>query len=136
MKPEHRLLLMLLGATILPIGLILYGWTVAERVQWVAPLIGTALVGFSVILIILPTENYLVDAYDLYSASAIAAGVILRAFSGAVLPLIGPQIYGSLGLGWGNSVFGFIAVAFIPPILALMRYGERIRNNPRFHFDL
>ena len=136
MKPEHRLLLMLLGATVLPIGLFLYGWTVAERVQWVAPLIDTALVGFSLILTILSTESYLVDAYDLYSASAIAAGVILHAFSGAVLPLIGPPIYGSLGLGGGNSVFGFIAVAFIPPILALMRYGERIRNSPRFHFDL
>ncbi|MCJ1457115.1 hypothetical protein MMC28_007481 [Mycoblastus sanguinarius] len=136
MKPKYRLPSMLVGAIVLPIGFFLYGWTAAKQVQWIAPLAGTAMIGFSVILTILPTENYLVDSYDLYSASAIAAGVILRAFAGAVIPLMGPPLYSSLGLGWGNSVLGFIALAFIPAIVLLIRYGERIRKSPRFHRDL
>ena len=56
---------MLLGAIILPMGLVLYGWTAAEHLQWVAPLAGTSLIGFSMILTILPTENYLVDALEI-----------------------------------------------------------------------
>lgn len=131
-KPEYRLPLMLLGAIVIPIGLFLYGWTAAHHVQWVAPLVGTAMVGFSVILTILPTENYLVDAFELHSASAIAAGVVLRALAGAVLPLAGPPLYEKLGLGWGNSVLGFVAVGFVPVVGLLIRYGERIRKSQGF----
>ena len=131
-KPEYRLPLMLVGAICLPIGLFFYGWTLEKHVQWIAPIVGTAVVGFSMLLAILPTENYLIDVYELHGASAVAAGVILRALFGAILPLAGPPLYSSFGLGWGNSLLGFIAVAFIPPLVTLWRYGERIRNSPRF----
>ena len=135
-KPEHRLPPILLGALTLPAGLILCGWTAAEHTQWVTPLTGTAMIGLSIILTILPTENYLVDVYDLYSASAVAAGVILRAYAGAILPLAGPPLYGALGYGWGNSLLGLIAIIFIPAVAGLMMYGERLRTNPRFNPDL
>lgn len=57
MKPEHRLLLMVFGSMFLPLGLFLYGWTAAKHVHWIAPLIGTTIIGFSMILTRLPTEN-------------------------------------------------------------------------------
>lgn len=136
LKPEHRLLPMILGSITLPLGLFLYGWTLAARIQWIVPLIGTAIVGFSMLLAVLPTENYLVDVYELHGASAVAAGVILRAIFGAVFPLAGPPLYQSLGLGWGNSVFAFIAIAFIPALVLLMLYGERIRASRRFHQNI
>jgi hypothetical protein len=41
-KPEHRLMLMVVGAVVLPLGLFLYGWPAARRVAWIAPLVGTA----------------------------------------------------------------------------------------------
>ena len=99
LKPEHRLPPMRLGAIFLPIGLNIYRWTAAKQVQWVAPLTGTVLIGFSMLLTILPTENDLVDVYDLHGASAIAAGVITRTLSGALLPLVGPPLYDKLGIG-------------------------------------
>ena len=136
LKPEHRLLPMLLGSITLHMGLFLYGWTLAARVMWILPLIGTAIVGFSMLLSVLPTENYLVDIYELHGASAVAAGVILRAIFGAVFPLAGPPLYDSLGLGWGNSVLAIITIAFIPAVLSLMYYGERIRASRRFHKDI
>lgn len=129
LKPEHRLLLMVVGSITMPMGLFLYGWTLEYRVHWIVPLIGCGIIGFSMLLSVLPTENYLVDAYELHAASAIAAGVILRALFGAVFPLMGPPIYSSaLHLGWGNSVLAFITIAFIPLLVLLMRYGERIRR--------
>ena len=71
---------------------------------------------------------YLVDTYARYSASAIAATKVLQSVTGAVLPLAGPALYNRLGLGWGNSVLGFIALAFLPVPFLFYRYGERIRN--------
>ena len=120
---------MLVGAIILPVGFLIYGWTAAKHVQWITPILGTSITGISAALVMLPSENYLVDSYDLYGASAIAANVILRAIFGAILPLAGPSLYNNLGLGWGNSVLALIAVAFIPAVVVLMRYGEQIRNS-------
>ena len=94
------------------------------------------MVGFSMLLSVLPTENYLVDVYELHGASAVAAGVILRALFGAVFPLAGPPLYDSLGIGWGNSVLALITIAFIPSLVLLMRYGERIRASRRFHENI
>jgi MFS family permease len=128
-KPEHRLLLMVLGSIALPVGLLIYGWSAARHVYWIVPIIGTGVVGFSMLLTILPTENYLIDIYEVHGASAVAAGVIMRALFGAMLPLTGPPMYSALGLGWGNSVLAFVTLVFVPILFLLMRYGERIRLN-------
>ena len=135
LKSEHRLAHMLFGAVTLPLGLIMYGWTFNSSIHWIVPLIATAVAGFSMLLAVLPTENYLVDVYEIHGASAIAAGVIVRALFGALLPLAGPPLYSTLGLGWGNSLLAFIAIAFVPPLIILMRCGERIRSSPRLHQD-
>jgi hypothetical protein len=71
---------------------------------------------------------YLVDAYTVYAASVTASSTILRCLFGALLPLAGNAMFSSLGVGWGNSVLGFIAVAFIPAPFVLYLYGQRIRE--------
>jgi hypothetical protein len=75
---------------------------------------------------------YLVDAYTVHAASVTAASTIFRSLLGALLPLAGPAMYDSLGLGWGNSLLAFISVAFIPITFALYLYGERIRETKLF----
>lgn len=37
---------------------------------------------------------------------------------------------------WGNSLLGFVSVAFIPFSLTLEKYGEAIRSSPRFQIEL
>jgi len=70
----------------------------------------------------------LVDAFPVHAASASAAGSILRSIAGAVVPLAGPPLYRALNLGWGNSLLGFIAMAFLPVPLLLMKFGARSRT--------
>jgi hypothetical protein len=76
-------------------------------------------------------QTYLVDAFTIHAASAIAANTVLRSIFGAFLPLAGLNMYDALGLGWGNSLLGFISVAFIPVPILFRYYGERIRTNPK-----
>jgi len=73
-------------------------------------------------------QTYMVDAFTVYAASAIAANTVLRSIFGAVLPLAGEKMYNKLGLGWGNSLLAFIALAccVIPPFF--YRYGEQLRK--------
>ena len=76
----------------------------------------------------MPSMVYLVDCFGAEAAaSALAANTLLRSIGGAFLPLAGPPLYNSLGLGWGNSLLGFLAVAMLPIPWVFFLYGEKIR---------
>jgi hypothetical protein len=74
------------------------------------------------------TQAYLVDAYTIYAASALAATAIMRSVMAAVLPLAAPKMYAALGIGWGNSLLAFMALACLPVPFLLMKFGERMRG--------
>lgn len=137
-KPEHRLPLILTipGGVALPIGLFLYGWTTQYKVHWVVPIIGTAFVGWGNLSSMMTIQTYLVDAFTLHAASAMAANTVLRSIFGGLLPLSGLSMYDALGLGWGNSLLGFLALALIPVPIAFRFYGEKIRTHPKFQVNL
>jgi MFS family permease len=129
MQPEFRLPPLVAGAFFIPAGLFMYGWTAQYKEPWIAPEIGTALVGIGNMAVFMVVVTYLVDAFTIYAASALAANTVVRSIMGALLPLAGQKMYASLGVGWGNSLLGFIAVACIPVPWALMKYGERLRTS-------
>ena len=131
-KPEDRLPPLAAGTLLVPIGLFWYGWAAQAHTHWTIPIVGTGLIGIGIMFIWLPIQMYLVDAYTLYAASAIAANTVIRSIFGTCIPLAGPALYARLGLGWGNSLLGFIALAFAPFSLLILKYGEKIRTNPRF----
>lgn len=135
-KPEFRLPPMIPGSFTIPIGLFLYGWTADKGVQWIVPIIGTSLVGFGLLATFMPIQTYMVDAFTVYAASAIAANTILRSLVGALLPLAGRKMYATLGLGWGNSLLGFIALAMCPIPYVLYTFGERIRKSDKGRLKL
>lgn len=80
-------------------------------------------------------STYLVDAFTIYAASAMAANTVFRSLAGAVLPLAGGKMYQTLGLGWGNSLLGFIALALSPLPIIFYVYGERIRKSKLFQVE-
>ncbi|GAP90967.1 putative major facilitator superfamily general substrate transporter [Rosellinia necatrix] len=128
-EPERRLILMKWIAPIAPLGCFLYGWTAEYRVHWIVPILGTFIVGFGSLFVVIPAQTYLVDAFGSEaSASALAANLIIRAPFGALLALAAPPLYARLGLGWGNSVLGFVALAFTPVPWLFYRYGATLRN--------
>ncbi|OBT73613.1 hypothetical protein VF21_07311 [Pseudogymnoascus sp. 05NY08] len=126
-QPEHRAPLMCYGAILMPIGLFMYGWAAEKQVHWIVPIIGTGIFGHALVMVFQSILNYIVDTFDIYSASALAANMVLRSLGGAFLPLAGEDMYATLGLGWGNSLLAFIAVALVPVPFAIFKYGHRIR---------
>ena len=73
-------------------------------------------------------STYLVDAFSVYAASALAANTVIRSIMGAVLPLAGQPMYLRLGLGWGNTLLAFVAFALLPVPVVLVRWGEKLRK--------
>lgn len=132
MKPEYRIPPMIFGGLLIPAGFFLYGWTVDYRVHWIVPIIGTGLIGFGLLVTTLPLSAYMVDAFKVHAASGMAVVLVLRCIAGTVLPLSAAPLYANLGLGWGNSVLGFVALLFVPVPLIFWKFGERIRKNSTY----
>ncbi|RWA06219.1 hypothetical protein EKO27_g8880 [Xylaria grammica] len=131
-EPEMRLTTSIYFGAFLPVTLFWYGWSAATATHWSSTLLSLIPYGFGIMGLFLPITTYLVDSYPMYSASAIAANIILRSTVGAFLPLAGPPLYDSLGLGWGNSLLGFICVALIPLPIVFQKFGARLRKSERF----
>jgi hypothetical protein len=71
--------------------------------------------------------NYLIDTFQMYAASAVAANTFLRsAFAGA-FPLFASPMFHNLGINWASSLLGFFAIAMIPIPYLFYIYGRRIR---------
>ena len=51
MKPEHRLPPLRIGAILLPIGFFIYGWTAEYKTHWIAPILGTMVIGIGNLII-------------------------------------------------------------------------------------
>ncbi|KAM5348335.1 hypothetical protein ACJ41O_008159 [Fusarium nematophilum] len=133
-EPEMRLPDCIYFAFLLPITFFWYGWAADRAVHWIVPVIGLVPFGLGIVGIWLPIQAYLIDAYAQYAASALAAFSVMRSVVAAFLPLAGPQMFRSLGVGWGNSLLGFIAVALIPIPALVYKYGGRIRKSEKFEW--
>ncbi|KAK6063374.1 transporter [Seiridium cupressi] len=127
-KPEVRIQILPIGGFLLPAGLFLYGWSSDYAVHWIAPIIGMALIGMGNSIMFLCILTYLVDVFTIHAASALAANTLFRSLGGAFLPLAGLKLFSALGLGWGNSLLGFIGVAMLPVPFLFLRYGEYLRT--------
>lgn len=51
MKPEHRLPPLRIGAILLPIGFFIYGWTAEYKTHWIAPILGTMVIGIGNLIV-------------------------------------------------------------------------------------
>lgn len=156
-KPEYRLVTMILFSPFVSLGLILYGWTAYYGVFWIVPIIGTSLIGFGAFFVLvsptlfaackarpglccdlsakpsgqMPAQLYLVDLFGAQAAaSALGANNLLRFVFSTFLPLAGPAMYSSLGYGWGNTLLGLLALAFVPFPILFYKCGERLRSEP------
>jgi hypothetical protein len=80
--------------------------------------------------------NYVADAYGIYSASAMATAACTRSISGALLPMAARPMYRHLGIGWANTLLGFIALPMVAIPFVFSRYGERVRQSSPFCREL
>ena len=127
-RPERRLLLMIFASPILPISFFWYGWSAFSETHWIVPITGTFFVGLGAFLLMMSAQIYLVDSFDSGgAASALAANLVLRSLAGTFLPFAGSPLYEKLGLGWGNSLLAFLAIAFAPVPVLFYKFGERLR---------
>jgi hypothetical protein len=132
LKPEYRLPPAMLGGILVPIGILWFAFTSRESIHWIVPIIGTTVFAIGVLLMFSGVFTFLVDAYPLFAASAMAANSITRSCLAAGFPLFSDAMYNRLGVIWGSALLGFLALAMAPFPIIFFYYGERIRKNSRY----
>lgn len=69
----------------------------------------------------------MIDSFDEFSASALAAVTMARSVGGAVVPLIGPLLYEKLDQGWGNTVLASATLICSAIPVLMYTHGRRWR---------
>lgn len=126
-RPEVRLTIAFVGAFALPVCLFIFGWSARPEVHWIVPIVGTGFFSIGAFTLFMAVFTYLGDAYPNNLASVYASNDLARSAFGAAFPLFGHALFTNLGLGWGNSLLGFIFIAFIPAPFILYYKGRAIR---------
>lgn len=126
--PEERLLPMIIGAILLPIGLFWFAWTSSPHVHWAAQVLAGVPIGVAVELVILQGMSYIIDVYLMYANSALAGNTLVRSLAGGGFPMFAVPMYHKLGVDWATSLLAFLALAFLPCPLLFFIYGKKIRS--------
>ena len=131
--PEWRLPPVIAGGISFSIGLFWFGWTGYRKdIHWIAPTLSGLLTGFGLLAIFLQSLNYLVDAYLMFAASAIAANTFLRSLAAAGFPLFAQYMFKGIGVNWSGTLLGCVAMCLVPIPICFYIYGERIRRKSAF----
>lgn len=137
--PEWRLPPAIIGGVLFAIGLFWFGWSGYKAdIHWIVPTLSGLFTGFGIMSIFLQCLNYLIDAYLMFAASAIAANTFLRSLCGAGFPLFATYMIEGMGVQWAGTLLGCVAFCLVPlPIVFYIR-GAKIRQNSKFAptFDL
>lgn len=132
----RRLPLACIGGPFFTIGLFWIGWAARPSVHWIVPILGGVPLGIGYLLLFMSFINYLVDAYAIFAASALAASSCTRAIFGACLPFATDKMYKTLGIAWACSLLGFVSLAMAAIPFIFIRYGEKLRSRSKFCQEL
>ncbi|KAK9369168.1 major facilitator superfamily domain-containing protein [Lipomyces kononenkoae] len=132
--PELRLIPTMIGGVLFTIGIFWLTWTGAyhRHVHWIVPTISGVFTGMGLISIFLSALNYIVEAYLMFAASAVAANTFLRSGFGAGFPLFAGPMFYSLGVQWAGTLIGCLGFILVPVPVLFYIYGKRLRRMSKY----
>jgi hypothetical protein len=124
---------------------VVFAWS-AGRTHWIVPLIGAMFFGIGMVMGYICTQSYLVDCFKIWSASALAAVIMLRCPITTIFCLFGFELYRKLNYDWyvlihlnflavgkltsnrGSMLLAFLCISMLPFPFLLKTYGPSLRN--------
>lgn len=103
-----------------------------KDIHWIVPTLSGLFTGFGLMSIFLQALNYLVDAYLMFAASAIAGNTFLRSLCGAGFPLFARQMFDGMGIQYAATLLGCVAAVLAPIPFIFYRYGAKIRQRSKY----
>lgn len=114
-------------------GLFWFGWTgYTGRILWVAPVLSGIFTGFGIWTIFLALLNYIIDAYLMFAASAVAGNTFMRSLFAGAFPLFSTYMFNGMGTQWASTLLGCVAVVMVPMPFLFYFFGKKIRAKSTF----
>ena len=110
--PEERLLPIIIGAMLLPIGLFWFAWTSTPSVHWAPQVLAGIPIGVAIEVIFLQGLSYLIDVYLMFAKSALAGNCLVRSLVGGRLPDVRCSDVSQPRSGLGDKSAGFLGGCF------------------------
>lgn len=130
--PEMRLPMLVVGAALLPLGLLVFGIAAPASVPWPWTVLGITIIGGGIYLVFFPSLNFLVDTFKQMTASAVAANTVVRSLFGAAFPLLGQKLFEAVGVQKGMFILAGVATLLFPLSIVFLKKGQAIRERSKF----
>ena len=89
--------------------------------------------GIGYLCLFMALLNYLVGAYEIFAASAMAASSISCSTFGTVLLFAARPMYEKLGVPWACSLLGFLSLIMCAILFVFVKYGMKLRAKGKFY---
>ncbi|KAI5286267.1 hypothetical protein KEM54_006920 [Ascosphaera aggregata] len=134
--PEWRLIHVMAGGFAFSAGLFWLGWAgYTGKVHWIVPTLSGLLSGFGLLCIFQQLMNYIIDAYLVFAASAIAGNTFMRSITAGAFPLFATYMFNGMGIQWACTLLGCFATILVPIPFVLNFWGAKIRAKSKFAMD-
>ncbi|PYI20089.1 major facilitator superfamily transporter [Aspergillus violaceofuscus CBS 115571] len=131
-RPENRLWFAMIGSPFIPLSLFWMGWTSYASVSVWSPIVASAVFGFGTITVFISSYMYVIDAYDIYAASALGFMTVSRYCAAGGMTVVGVPFYQNMGVHWTLTILGAISALMVPVPYGFYRWGVKIRGWSRF----
>ncbi|KAF7320698.1 MFS general substrate transporter [Mycena chlorophos] len=141
-RPEVRLHGMWPAAILLPGGLLMFGFCIANhelKHSYVGAAVGMAITCFSVQVVTTPTIAYCVDCYKPQAAEVVQLLNFARQEISFTVGFWSIQFGDKVGFQFSGLTYALVSLLFFMPVVGIMRYGESLRKwlgEPKFNQGL
>ncbi|CAK7901702.1 multidrug resistance protein 1 [[Candida] anglica] len=135
--PEVFLPMAIFGSVLMPIGILIFGWSASPDTHWIGAIIGTVIFAMGAFCVFQTLFNYLSMSFWRYLASVFAGNDLFRSVTAGAFPLFGAPLFENLGsekfpVGWGSTLLALICVLMIAiPVLFYLN-GPKLRARSKY----
>ena len=128
-EPEVRLKAIWTGEILVPVGLLIYGFTLQYHTVWIAPLLGMGIAAFGIQVITTTCYTYSIDCYRAEGSEVAQIINFFRQEFGMTFAFYALRLAEDIGYQFTFLFFAICGgvLAFIP-MIGLMLYGKKWRD--------
>lgn len=132
-NPEIRLWYAMLGPAVsIPISLFWMGWTASPDISIWSPILAAGLFGFGVTGVFICAYMYVIDSYEIYSASALTFTALVRYVIAGGMTVVGIPFYENMGVHYTLTILACISCLLVFVPYALYKWGYLLRKRSKF----
>ncbi|KIY67869.1 MFS general substrate transporter [Cylindrobasidium torrendii FP15055 ss-10] len=134
--PEIRLEIGIVGSILIPVSVLIFGFTAKESISPFVSVFAAALYLPGIYLVFQGVVSYLCEAYPDYESAVLAGNDLVRSSIAGVFPLFGHLFFTRMGLGPACAILASVSFVLILGLAGFWKWGYILRARSKYaHHD-